>query len=347
MGVARGKRGAAAAAAAAVAADEVEMDAAATDEDADAGSGSEAGSASGEDDLEGLDADLREQLEEEAEALARFERPKRAKVVLTEDLAAAAVRLRFPKGVPWTVTCRVTGAGSTCAGVDGQNDLEREVAFYTQALAAFRTGKGELEKARVAWRRPDDYFAEMVKDDEHMRKVRERLKAEQESIAAAKQKREERESRKRAKEVMSQVAQEKVRQKKQQMLKVDDFRKKGIGRLVTDRQGGVDVQLDEDGVHGGMVRSRPRAPGKDLRGVHKGKKREAKDAKYGVKMSRPGDRKRNSSDSAADMSGYKRQDRSLPGNMKKRKPPGTTAGGKRPGKSRRMSSLGQKGSRKK
>lgn len=299
-----------------------------------------------EDDLEGLDVDLVAQLEEEAEALARFERPKRASVFLRSELKEAADRLRFGKGVPWTVMCRVTSAGATCAGVDGQNDLEREVAFYTQALAAFKTGKHELEKAHVAWRRPDDYFAEMVKDDEHMRKVRERLKAEQESIAAARQKREERESRKRAKEVMSQVAQDKARAKKQQMLKVDEFRKKGIGRLVTDRQGGVDVQLDpEDDEGGGIVRSRPRAPGKDLRGVRKGKKRELKDAKYGVKSSRPGERKRNSADSAGDMSGYRRQDRSLPGNMKKRKPPGTTAGGKRPGKARRMSTLGQKGSK--
>lgn len=42
-----------------------------------------------------------------------------------------------------------------------------------------------MEAAGVAWQRPTDYYAEMVKSDEHMLKVREQLAFEQKSISEA------------------------------------------------------------------------------------------------------------------------------------------------------------------
>lgn len=44
---------------------------------------------------------------------------------------------------------------------------------YHQARAATVIGLGKLEELGVPTERPDDYFAEMVKGDDHMRKVRE------------------------------------------------------------------------------------------------------------------------------------------------------------------------------
>ena len=42
---------------------------------------------------------------------------------------------------------------------------------YQQAQSAAVIGLRKLEELGVPTRRPDDYFAEMVKTDDHMRKV--------------------------------------------------------------------------------------------------------------------------------------------------------------------------------
>ena len=51
-----------------------------------------------------------------------------------------------------------------------------------QALAAAQRGVAQLETAGVLWRRPADYYAEMVKSDDHMLKVKEQLMFEQRQI---------------------------------------------------------------------------------------------------------------------------------------------------------------------
>ncbi len=51
-----------------------------------------------------------------------------------------------------------------------------------QALAAAQRGVTQLEAAGVSWRRPADYYAEMVKSDDHMLKVKEQLMFEQRQI---------------------------------------------------------------------------------------------------------------------------------------------------------------------
>lgn len=42
---------------------------------------------------------------------------------------------------------------------------------YQQAQSAVKIGVRKLEELGIATTRPDDYFAEMVKTDDHMRKV--------------------------------------------------------------------------------------------------------------------------------------------------------------------------------
>jgi len=43
---------------------------------------------------------------------------------------------------------------------------------YGQALAAVTVARTELDRLGVPYRRPDDYFAAMLKSDDHMKKVR-------------------------------------------------------------------------------------------------------------------------------------------------------------------------------
>src|ERR1044072_3947052 len=62
--------------------------------------------------------------------------------------------------------------------VDVNDDLTRELAFYTQALEGTRRAFEKLQSMGVPFLRPEDYFAEMVKTDSHMEKVKGRLLAE-------------------------------------------------------------------------------------------------------------------------------------------------------------------------
>ena len=55
------------------------------------------------------------------------------------------------------------------------DDLKREVYFYQQAMEAVRNGRKELEAENVPHFRPTDYFAEMLKNDEHMARIKQNL----------------------------------------------------------------------------------------------------------------------------------------------------------------------------
>uniref|UniRef100_A0A8D0GRK3 EBNA1 binding protein 2 n=1 Tax=Sphenodon punctatus TaxID=8508 RepID=A0A8D0GRK3_SPHPU len=58
------------------------------------------------------------------------------------------------------------------AGVDPDDDFQREMSFYRQAQAAVLEALPQLHHLKVPTRRPDDYFAEMAKSDQQMQKVR-------------------------------------------------------------------------------------------------------------------------------------------------------------------------------
>ena len=56
--------------------------------------------------------------------------------------------------------------------VDVNDDLTRETFFYERALESANECVRRLKDLGVPVRRPDDYYAEMVKSDEHMKRVR-------------------------------------------------------------------------------------------------------------------------------------------------------------------------------
>ncbi len=51
------------------------------------------------------------------------------------------------------------------------NEFKRETLFHRQAQLAAIEGIKRLRSLGVPTTRPDDYFAEMMKTDEHMQKV--------------------------------------------------------------------------------------------------------------------------------------------------------------------------------
>lgn len=51
------------------------------------------------------------------------------------------------------------------------NEFKRETTFHRQAQLAAMEGIARIKSQGIPTIRPDDYFAEMMKTDEHMQKV--------------------------------------------------------------------------------------------------------------------------------------------------------------------------------
>ena len=85
---------------------------------------------------------------------------------LTQALSTFALPI---SSLPFHVHQSVTSTESVT--IDVNDDLQRELAFYKQALEAAKGGRKQLSAEGIPFSRPPDYFAEMVKDDEHMEKV--------------------------------------------------------------------------------------------------------------------------------------------------------------------------------
>ena len=85
---------------------------------------------------------------------------------LTQALSTFALPIST---LPFHVHQSITS--SETVTIDVNDDLSRELAFYKQALEATQEGRKQLLAEGIPFSRPSDYFAEMIKDDEHMDKV--------------------------------------------------------------------------------------------------------------------------------------------------------------------------------
>lgn len=109
--------------------------------------------------------------------------------------------------------------------VDVNDDLKREASFYTQALEGTRQAFEKLQSMGLPFLRPADYYAEMVKSDAHMEKVKRRLLSEQKEIEEAEEREKAREAKKLAKEIQVQKTKERAKQKKEEIESVKKWRK--------------------------------------------------------------------------------------------------------------------------
>jgi rRNA-processing protein EBP2 len=106
-----------------------------------------------------------------------------------------------------------------------QDDFKREMAFYKQALAAVQVALPRLHDMQIVTERPDDYFAEMVKSDQHMKKVRETLLSKQKALERSEKARKLREIKKFGKKVQHEVLQKRQKEKKEALEAVKKYRK--------------------------------------------------------------------------------------------------------------------------
>lgn len=82
----------------------------------------------------------------------------------------------------------------------------------------------------VPTRRPDDYFAEMAKSDDQMKKIREKLVSKQRSMELSEKAKKLREQKKYGKQVQVEVQKKRLEEKKRLAESVKKFRKSGKGK---------------------------------------------------------------------------------------------------------------------
>lgn len=105
------------------------------------------------------------------------------------------------------------------------NDFRRETTFHRQAQGAVIEGIARLTKLKLPTIRPDDYFAEMVKSDEQMQKVRENLMKKQFEVQRSEKVRQLRAQSKVNKHMQIEATLKKHAEKRQMLEEVKKYRK--------------------------------------------------------------------------------------------------------------------------
>jgi len=104
------------------------------------------------------------------------------------------------------------------------DDLQREFSFYTRALQSATIAEEHLQAASVPYIRPDDYFAEMLKSDKHMLKVKAQLLKNKQKIESSENAKRQRELKKLGKQVQVERTKEKAMKKNAQLATVKKWR---------------------------------------------------------------------------------------------------------------------------
>ncbi|KAF2126508.1 Ebp2-domain-containing protein [Dothidotthia symphoricarpi CBS 119687] len=282
---------------------------------------------SGDDDVVGEDEDADEDEDEEDIPLSDLESVasedkgdiipfQRLTINNTAALTAALHRIQLPYSKLAFSEYQAVTTTEPVEIADIEDDLNRELAFYKQCLSSVKDARGRLKKEGVSFSRPADYFAEMVKSDEHMGKIKQKLIDAAAGKKAAAEARKQRDLKKFGKQVQVAKLQERAKEKKDTIEKINVMKRKrqGADITATNEENLFDIELDHDA-----------KPSESRRGDGKsGAKRQKKNEKFGF-----GGKKRhaksNDAESSADGRGFSA-----------RKMKGKTGGSsKRPGKDKR------------
>lgn len=115
---------------------------------------------------------------------------------------------------------------------DIDDDLNRELEFYKQCLSSVKDARGRLKKEGVAFSRPADYFAEMVKSDEHMGKIKQKLIDEAAGKKASAEARKQRDLKKFGKQVQVAKMQERAKEKRDTMEQINTLKRSMFTNLI-------------------------------------------------------------------------------------------------------------------
>ncbi|KAF9587623.1 hypothetical protein IFM89_004455 [Coptis chinensis] len=251
----------------------------------------------------------------------RLDEPSKRSIYNKDGLLEKREDISWPDNVEWIH--KLTVDVNKEEKVDVNDDLARELVFYTQGLEGTRKAFEKLQKLGLPFLRPSDYYAEMVKTDTHMEKVKSRLLVEKKNIEEAEERRKAREAKKISKEVQAQKTKERSKQKKEEIESVKKWRKQRQKSGFAGGENGEDISLPfEDGKgfertqkgrrnvapgdrSGGMGRQ---GGGKGGKGMDKKRNsRDHRDTKFGF-GGRKGMKKQNTADATNEFKGFNKGD---------------------------------------
>ncbi|XP_028158594.1 probable rRNA-processing protein EBP2 homolog [Ostrinia nubilalis] len=200
------------------------------------------------------------------------------------------------------------------------NEFKRENLIHRQAQAAVVEGIKRLKELNIPTRRPDDYFAEMAKTDEHMQKVRKNLMAKQAAQARTEKVRQLRDQKKIAKRVQIDAKLKQAAEKKQMLEQLKRVRK--------GKSADLDFLEDNNNNKGKNNKGKTSMSNRAI------KKRASKDKKFGFGGKKKGS-KLNTRESSNQMDGFNSSAKKRPTNFKNKNFKPNSKKNQRPGKSKR------------
>uniref|UniRef100_A0A0E0LKG9 non-specific serine/threonine protein kinase n=1 Tax=Oryza punctata TaxID=4537 RepID=A0A0E0LKG9_ORYPU len=260
-----------------------------------------------------IDTDEEESESEDDSGEEFHAEPSKKAVYNKEGILEKLEDIAWPENVDWMH--KLTIEHDQGEKVDVNDDLARELAFYTQALDGTRQAFEKLQSMKFRFLRPADYYAEMVKTDAHMHKIKGRLLSEKKKIEEAEERKKAREAKKRAKEVQAQKEKERAKQKKEQIESVKKWRKqRQQGGFAKGNDDGPDLNFEGDEGFKQSKKKRPGvSPGDRSGGLAKkgkqGKNRKSRDSKFGH-GGRKGLKKQNTAETTNDFRGFNQMDKS-------------------------------------
>ncbi|GLU20954.1 hypothetical protein SLE2022_371260 [Rubroshorea leprosula] len=250
---------------------------------------------------------------EEEEGDVKLVEPSKNAIFNRDGLIEKLNDISWPEDVEWVH--RLSIDIDQEKEVDVNDDLARELAFYTQALDGTRQAFEKLQSMGLPFLRPSDYYAEMVKTDVHMEKVKGRLLAEKKKIEEAEERKKAREAKRLAKEIQAEKLKERAKQKKQEIEAVKKWRKQRQrnGFPQTGKDSELDLAFEDGKAFERSNKKRPgvspgdRSGGKAQQGGgfkgKKGKNSEFRNSKFGF-GGRKGLKKQNTAETTNDLRGF-------------------------------------------
>jgi rRNA-processing protein EBP2 len=152
----------------------------------------------------------------------------------TNALLKAYKSIASEKSQPFSVLQTVTSSAQIEIE-DVHDDLNRELSFYKQSLDASVEARRLLLKEGIPFSRPNDFFAEMVKTDEHMGKIKSKMMEEAANKKAAAEARKQRDLKKFGKQVQVAKLQERDRAKRETLDKISALKRSMYANIFTFR----------------------------------------------------------------------------------------------------------------
>ncbi|KAH9623031.1 hypothetical protein KSS87_023168 [Heliosperma pusillum] len=262
-------------------------------------------------DISESDRESETESDEEEDGDIKLSEPSKNAIYNKDGLLDKLNEISWPEDVEWIHTLAIEIDQEK--EVDVNDDLARESAIYTQALQGTRLAFAKLESRGQPYLRPSDYYAEMVKSDSHMERVKRKLLVEKKELEEQEQRRKDRENKRFAKQVQAEKQKERSKDKKDQIESVKKWRKQREKSGFADNKDEMGLSF-ENGSAFDRKTKRPtgvspgdRSGGKGRQSGAKGKKgstdKKKKDSKFGF-GGRKGMRKQNTADTTSDLRGF-------------------------------------------